>query len=70
MVIEILELGIKFWVEILISVDDYNKIVLFDFIWIGIKVGERESDFELMDVYFNMEIIFNIIIINLFIWLY
>lgn len=42
MVIEILELGIKFWVEILISVDDYNKIVLFDFIWIGIKVGERE----------------------------
>lgn len=68
--IEILELGIKFWVEILISVNDYNKIVLFDFIWIGIKVGERESDFELMDVYFNMEIIFNIIIINLFIWLY
>lgn len=68
--IEILELGIKSWAEILTSADDHNKTAPLDLTWTGIKVGERESDPELMDVYFNMETIFNTIITNLFTWSY
>lgn len=40
--IEILELGIKSWAEILTSADDHNKTAPLDLTWTGIKVGERE----------------------------